>query len=142
MKMFKSNWTQKVGVCLIVGLMAFQGCQKDVANRVEFYPSLNPNKLDTHAGNWLPILLASPDEFECELPMLTSSPDYKLELVEIKSWQAKLTEYDTKLIKYWSAGTVLRWNEIMRELVAKYNLPPYQNEDGTVSIPFFKDLNL
>lgn len=135
MKMFKSNWTQKVGVCLIVGLMAFQGCQKDVVNRVEFYPPLSPNKLDTHAGNWLPILLASPDEFECELPMLTSSPDYKLELVEIKSWQAKLTEYDTKLIKYWSAGTVLRWNEIMRELVAKYNLPPYQNEDGTYPVP-------
>ncbi|MEO6188335.1 MAG: phosphatase PAP2 family protein, partial [Ginsengibacter sp.] len=39
------------------------------------------------------------------------------------------------IIKYWSAGAVLRWNEIMRELVAKYNLAPYQNPDGTYPGP-------
>jgi hypothetical protein len=30
---------------------------------------------------------------------------------------------------------VLRWNEIMRELVAKHNIPPYQNEDGSYPFP-------
>jgi membrane-associated phospholipid phosphatase len=29
----------------------------------------------------------------------------------------------------------LRWNEILRELVARHNLPPYQNEDGTYPVP-------
>ena len=29
----------------------------------------------------------------------------------------------------------MRWNEILRELVAKHNLPPYQNNDGTYPIP-------
>ena len=29
----------------------------------------------------------------------------------------------------------LRWNEILRELVAKHNLPPYQNADGTYPFP-------
>ncbi len=29
----------------------------------------------------------------------------------------------------------MRWNEIMRELVAKHNLPPYQNPDGTYPAP-------
>ena len=43
--------------------------------------------------------------------------------------------HQTNKIKYWGAGGVLRWNEIMRELVAKHNLPPYQNEDGTYPIP-------
>ena len=38
-------------------------------------------------------------------------------------------------INYWSAGGVLRWNEIMRDLVAKYNLAPYQNANGTYPIP-------
>jgi hypothetical protein len=38
-------------------------------------------------------------------------------------------------VKYWSAGAVLRWNEILRELVAKHNLPPYQNPDGTYPAP-------
>ena len=39
------------------------------------------------------------------------------------------------MVKYWSAGAVFRWNEIMRQLVAKYNLPPYQNPDGTYPAP-------
>jgi len=29
-----------------------------------------------------------------------------------------------KSIEYWSDGGVLRWNQIFRELVARYNLPP------------------
>ena len=29
----------------------------------------------------------------------------------------------------------MRWNELMRELVAKYNLPPYHNPDGTYPAP-------
>ncbi len=135
MKLFKFKFAHIIGVCCILGLLIFQGCQKEPSSRVDFYPSLSPDKLDTQAGSWLPILLSSPDEVECEIPLLTVSPDYKLELVEIKSWQAKLTDNDRELIKYWSAGTVLRWNEIMRELVAKYNLPPYQNADGTYPVP-------
>ncbi|MEI9944012.1 MAG: hypothetical protein WDN26_07280 [Chitinophagaceae bacterium] len=30
---------------------------------------------------------------------------------------------------------MLRWNEILRELVTKHNLPPYQNLDGTYPFP-------
>lgn len=135
MKMLKLKWSQILGICLFFGLLLVQGCQKDVESRIDSYPALSPDKLDTQAGNWLPILLSSPDEMSCDIPVLTTNPDYKLELVEIKSWQAKLTQYDRELINYWSAGTVLRWNEIMRELVAKYNLPPYQNADGTYPVP-------
>jgi hypothetical protein len=38
------------------------------------------------------------------------------------------------MVNYWGAGAVLRWNEIMRERVAKHNIPPYQNADGTYPI--------
>jgi hypothetical protein len=38
-------------------------------------------------------------------------------------------------VAYWSAGAVLRWNELLRGLVAKHNLPPYQNADGTYPLP-------
>lgn len=38
------------------------------------------------------------------------------------------------LVNYWGAGAVLRWNEIMK-LVAKHNIPPYQNDDGTYPVP-------
>jgi len=40
-----------------------------------------------------------------------------------------------RFVKYWSAGAVLRWNEILRDLVAKHNLPPYQNADNTYPFP-------
>ncbi|MEJ7587782.1 MAG: phosphatase PAP2 family protein [Ferruginibacter sp.] len=53
---------------------------------------------------------------------------------EIKSFQASLS-MEEKVVKYWSAGAILRWNEIMRELVAKHNLPPYQNDDGSYPVP-------
>ena len=46
-----------------------------------------------------------------------------------------MTNEEKRIVKYWSAGAVLRWNEILRELVAKHNLPPYQNPDGTYPVP-------
>ncbi|MFX5514253.1 hypothetical protein ABTD48_19875, partial [Acinetobacter baumannii] len=52
-----------------------------------------------------------------------------------KGYQKNITSDQKDKIKYWSAGGVLRWNEILRGLVAKYNIPPYQNPDGTYPIP-------
>ena len=39
------------------------------------------------------------------------------------------------MIAYWSGGGVLRWNQILRELVARYNLPPAPRADGTYPAP-------
>ncbi len=135
MKRVDLKWSQIFEIFLFFGLFWVQGCQKDVLNRSDVFPVLSPERTDTNAGSWLPILLQAPNELACAPPILTSSPDYKLELIEIRGWQKKLTQNDRDLIHYWGAGTVLRWNEIMRELVAKYNLPPYQNEDGSYPIP-------
>ncbi len=110
-------------------------CKNDIEDRTDKFPPLSPVKLDTNAGVWNPILLTSADEFPCSTPSLVTDPNYKLELLEIKSWQQRLTDEERNQIDYWSAGTVLRWNEILRELVAKYNLPPYQNPDGSYPIP-------
>jgi len=122
-------WTMGALVLLVVA------CKRDVENRSDLFPSLSPSKLDTTAGTWSPILLTGPEEFACSVPISVTSPNYKLELLEIKSWQQRLTDEEWDQIRYWSAGTVLRWNEILRELVAKYNLPPYQNADGSYPIP-------
>src|SRR6185369_2754907 len=62
-------------------------------------------------------------------------PDYIAQVNEIKTWQANITSAEKDMVKYWSAGAVLRWNEILRDLVAKHNLPPYQNADGTYPFP-------
>ncbi|MFN4915106.1 MAG: phosphatase PAP2 family protein [Sphingomonadales bacterium] len=119
----------------LFGLLALVSCNKDITQRNLEFGALNPAKIDTSAGKWKPVLLTSATEFSCDVPIAVTSPDYKLQLLEIKSRQANMTDADEETLKYWSAGTVLRWNEILRELVAKYNLPPYQNPDGTYPIP-------
>jgi len=119
----------------LLGLVALVSCNKEITRRNLEYGALSPDKLDTTAGKWKPVLLTSATEFACDVPIAVTSPDYKLQLLEIKSRQANISTADEAALKYWSAGTVLRWNEILRELVAKYNLPPYQNADGSYPIP-------
>ncbi len=121
---------------LTVGLIVMQvSCSKNATGRTDYIPMLNPAKTDINAGSWKTILLTDPTEFNVAAPAAVTSTAYTAELNEIKALQNNLTkEQDTK-IAYWGAGGVLRWNELMRELVAKYNLPPYQNADGTYPIP-------
>ncbi len=110
-------------------------CNKHVEGRTDDAPALQPSNNDLNAGTWKPILLTGPTEFTVAAPSATNTPDYVAQINEIKSWQAKLTDEEKNMVKYWSAGAVFRWNEIMRELVSKYNLPPYQNPDGTYPAP-------
>src|SRR5687767_9330813 len=110
-------------------------CSKKAAGRTDDLPPLQPAKTDIDAGSWKTILLTSPNEFSISAPIATNTPDYIAQINEIKTWQASLTDNEKNIVKYWSAGAVLRWNEILRELVAKHNLPPYQNNDGTYPAP-------
>jgi len=111
------------------------GCNKDIEGRTDSVAALKPANIDLNAGTWKPILLSTPDEFAVPAPSATNTPDYIAQVNEIKTWQANLTNDEKRIVHYWSAGAVLRWNEIMRELVAKHNLPPYQNPDGTYPVP-------
>lgn len=110
-------------------------CSKEITERTLDIPALSPAKQDTGAGRWKTILLLTPDEVAVAAPGATNTPDYVAQVNEIKSFQAAMTGSQERVMKWWSAGAVLRWNEIFRELVAKYNLPPYQNADGTYPIP-------
>ncbi|HLG41558.1 MAG TPA: vanadium-dependent haloperoxidase [Chitinophagaceae bacterium] len=110
-------------------------CNKDVEGRTDNISALTPSNIDLNAGTWKPILLTVPAEFPVAAPSATTTPDYIAQINEIKVWQADLTNEEKRIVKYWSAGAVLRWNEILRELVTKHNLPPYQNEDGTYPFP-------
>ncbi len=123
---------------LLAGLSyaaTFLSCNKDVESRTDNAPALAPANIDLNAGLWVPVLLSSPTEFPVAAPGATNTPDYIAQINEIKSWQRELSNQEKAIVKYWSAGAVLRWNEILRELVAKYNLPPYQNDDGTYPFP-------
>lgn len=128
------KYTYSIFFLLLV--VAFAGsCKKEVEGRTDNTEALSPQNIDLNAGAWKPILLTGPTEFAVPAPIATTSPDYIIQINEIKSWQANISTADKDLVQYWSAGAVLRWNEILRELVAKHNLPPYQNADGTYPFP-------
>jgi hypothetical protein len=118
-----------------LALTATLACNKSISNVTANLPALAPASEDLNAGTWKTILLTRPDTFAVAAPAATTSPAYAADLNEIKGYQAHLTGDQLSQIKYWSAGGVLRWNETMRELVAKYNLPPYQLPNGSYPIP-------
>lgn len=120
---------------LLAITLMISGCSKNIEERTENAPILDPIKIDDNAGTWKPILLTAPTDIAVPSPIATTSPDYIAQLNEIKSLQYDLTQEEKDLVKYWGAGAVLRWNEILRELVAKHNLPPYQDPDGTYPFP-------
>lgn len=123
---------------IVIGSFFFlmdAGCSKSVKGKTDDLAPLNPQNNDLNAGTWKTVLLTRPDTFMVAVPATTNSTAYVAELNEIKGYQHNLTGDQEARIRYWAAGGVLRWNELMRELVAKYNLPPYQNADGTYPIP-------
>ena len=110
------------------------GCDNAVAPGGHL-PPLRPASLDATAGSWRMIVLTGPSQFAVAVPAAPTSPAYLAELTAIKSAQANLTSAQRTSIEYWSGGGVLRWNEIMRELVARYNLPPAPATDATYPVP-------
>jgi hypothetical protein len=124
----------QVLICFSV-ILLFGSCKKNITERTDLYPSLSPLNNDLNAGNWKPVLITNPDAYTVPAPDALTSPAYIADLNEIKAYQQNLSSTQKASIKYWSAGAVLRWNEILRELVARHNLPPYQNEDGSYPAP-------
>ncbi len=127
------NIKQITAVVLMTVTIA--SCTKEITERTKNTVALNPANVDLNAGTWKPVLLTAPDEFPVAAPGAASGPGYTAEINEIKSYQKSMTGAQKERMKYWGAGAVLRWNEIMRGLVAKYNLPPFQNPDGTYPVP-------
>ena len=123
------------GCCIALPIVFMVSCNKQVVDRTANIPALQPEKVDMNAGSWKTVLLTSPSDIIVPAPIATSSPDYIAQINEIKSFQANLTNEQKNIVAYWSAGAVLRWNEILRDLVAKHNLPPYQNADNTYPAP-------
>ena len=121
---------------VIVAAIIFLGsCKKAITDRTTLYPALAPANIDINADAWKPVLVKDPTVFNVAAPDETTSTAYTTDIAEIKAAQSNLTADQQAIIKYWSAGAVLRWNQILRELVAKHNLPPYQLPDGTYPAP-------
>ena len=124
-----------MGLLALTASVFLGSCNKTVVDRTTLYPALAPANIDLNADTWKPVLAKDPSVFNVPAPDAINSAAYAADISEIKSYQGKLTDDQKAIVKYWSAGSVLRWNEILRDLVAKHNLPPYQNADGTYPFP-------
>ena len=121
----------------LAGLAAFflvvSSCSKTVD---EPTASINtPSTLDENAGTWKPYILTSSSEIVVAEPKATSSAEYLEEIKKLKETMAKITPNQRDQINYWGAGAAYRWNEIGRELAARYNTPPASDKDGKYPIP-------
>lgn len=126
----KIHYTILLGIALLI-----LSCQKDVVESNARYQSLEPGSQDLQSGTWKHFIVSSTGNLVLPEPAPVGSPSYQEELKELKTLSSNLSSEQRKVIDYWKVGSVLRWNEIMRELVAKHNLPPYQNNDGTYPVP-------
>jgi hypothetical protein len=90
---------------------------------------------DPGAGGWQMIVLTGPTQFTVPPPASITSFEYQAELNAIKNAQASLTSDQRRIVDYWSRGGIVRWNEILLGLVARFNLPPAPNADDTYPVP-------
>jgi PAP2 superfamily len=113
---------------------ALSGCDNTITFS-ETLPPLQAASLDSGAGSWQMIVLSGPTQFTVAAPAAETSAAYLAELAAIKTAQANLTDAQRRTIAYWSGGGVLRWNQVLRGLVARFNLPPAPRPDGTYPVP-------
>jgi len=109
-------------------------CSKSVTSSETLTP-LTPATTDASAGTWRMIVLTGPTQVPVAAPAATNDPGYVSELAAIRTAQASVNTDQQTAIAYWSAGGALRWNEILRELVARQDLPPEPNPDGSYPSP-------
>lgn len=110
------------------------GCDHTVA-AWEPLPPLNPAQTDADAGGWRMLVLTSPAQVAVPAPAPVESDAYQAELAAVRAAQGGMSTAQRRSVEYWSGGGVLRWNQVMRELVARYNLPPAPRADGSYPMP-------
>lgn len=114
--------------------VAVTSCDTSIEISEQLTP-LAPAKLDEDAGTWKMVFMTGPDQVPVPAPAAVESDAYKAELAAVKAAQSSLTKSQRASIEFWSGGGVLRWNQIFRDLVARYNLPPAPKADGSYPAP-------
>jgi len=92
-----------------------------------------PSNLDVSAGAWKPFVTS---DVSMAAPRLVTDAAYLKEIDSLKTIVIpSLTAAQRTAVQYWGAGAVLRWNEIGRELAARYNQAPAANSAGIYPVP-------
>ena len=76
-------------------------------------------------------MLSSASQVGIPAPAAVNDPAFLAELDAVKVLTTSLTSEQQEAIEYCGGNGLIRWNEIARDLSAKYNLPASPNPDGT-----------
>ncbi len=109
-------------------------CEKDLPTYYDFQ-GYEFASVDPEGGTWKPILIENGAAIRIPAPETTTSVPYLREVEEVKAEMARMSATDVKAVTYWTQNPIIRWNEIALELIAKYNLIPGPNADGTYTLP-------
>lgn len=111
----------------------FIACDKDL-NLNTNVSTYNYDKIDPDGGSWITVFINKSD-ISCNAPVATSSPEYSAQLTDLKSKSISISQSQQDAINRWGANAIASWNNVARELAAKYNLTPAANADGTYPNP-------
>jgi hypothetical protein len=125
-------------VSLSVLFLWVSGCKEPVIDE-GVLPFSEPATVDPSGGNWRTIILKSAADISVPQPDAITSDAYKSEFAQVKNGVASLEPEKITAINYWAVGGVMRWNQIARQLVAKYNTEsgnPLDATNSPASAPF------
>ncbi len=133
----------KISFSVFALMLGMTACDKTLERDGTELSPLAPTKTDVEAATWKTYTTLNLADFTvaavAPTPAAVTSAQYLQEVEEVKAEVAKIDDSRRDAIRYWNGGGVLRWNQIMRELVAKNNLPPAENDLGKYPIPSSAD---
>lgn len=122
-------------VTFAIGItLFFQSCDEDLPTYFSYEPYTFAS-LDEDGGEWVPNLLSSASQIGIPAPSDATSSEFIAELAQVNAASSALNDEQKEAIDYWGSNGLIRWNEIARELSAKYNLAPAPNPDDSYSAP-------
>ncbi|MBK8389501.1 MAG: phosphatase PAP2 family protein [Saprospiraceae bacterium] len=121
-------------ILIAVCFLMVTACEKDLSSYIA-YDSYTFSGVDATGGSWKPVLISSGSEIQIDAPSDVNSSAYAEEIANVKLAIKSATESQLENVKYWTNNPINRWNEIALELIAKYNLIPGPNADGTYTLP-------
>lgn len=121
-------------VAFFLFCMALTGCDKFVAPNAVLptYSFVTP---DAEGATWKPILLKTANEVSIAAPLAAHTTAFQAALTEVETATKQVTSEQQKAIDFWGTNGVVRWNEIARNFVAKYNLAPAADANGNYPVP-------
>jgi PAP2 superfamily protein len=121
-------------VLLVIIAIGFTSCDEDLPTYLSYTP-YEFASLDEDGGTWTPNLLTSPSQIGIPAPTDVNSAEFQAELAAVKTASASLTSEQQAAVDYWGGNGLIRWNELAREMAAKYNLAPAPKPDGSYPAP-------